>query len=50
MTKNEKQNIKKFIGEISNKRYSEANKALEAIVSDKLKTQIRATLASSTNK
>jgi len=50
MTKTEKQNIQKFIGEIANKKYSEASKALECIVSEKLKTQVRETLASSNKK
>jgi hypothetical protein len=41
MTKTETQKIQQFIGSIADKDYSKASNALEAIVSEKLKTQIR---------
>lgn len=47
MTKTEKQKIQEFIGSIADKDYSKANSALEAIVSEKIKTQVRETVQES---
>lgn len=44
MTKTEKQKIQEFIGGLIDKEYTSANKALETIVAEKIKNQVRVTL------
>lgn len=42
---NKDKNIKQFLSQITNKNYSDANKALQRVVEDKLKDRIKSSLA-----